>query len=75
MVRTMVTYFAVFAVIIVGVGLLAAKLYEWRQDVLYGAYIAPDRDLVYHHDAPEPDVGPAAVRGESAAQRSTIFSI
>ena len=75
MARTMVTEFAVFAVIVVGAGWLAAKLYEWRQDALYGTYIAPDHDRVCHHEAPESDVGLEPVRGESAAPRSTTFSI
>ncbi len=39
----MIIYFAVFSAIVVGVGWLVAKLYEWRQDVLYGPYVAPDR--------------------------------
>ena len=65
----MITYFAVFSVIVVGVGCLVAKLYEWRQDVLYGAYIAPDR--VSHRDDPERAV---ALR-ESPGQRSAAFSI
>src|ERR1700748_2147840 len=64
----MITFFAVFSVIVVGAGCLIAKLYEWRQDVLYGAYIAPER--VSHRDDPER----AVALGESTGQRSTAFS-
>jgi len=67
-VRAMFTYFAVFSVFIVGVGWLVAKLYEWRQDVLYGAYVAPDP----RHDR-ESDVGETVASRESAGQRSGGF--
>ena len=28
--------------VVIGLGALFVKLYEWRQDVLYGPYIRPD---------------------------------
>jgi hypothetical protein len=34
--------FGLFAVCIIAVGLLVAKVYEWRQDVLYGPYLPRD---------------------------------
>jgi hypothetical protein len=39
----MVTYFAVFCALAICVGGLVAKVYEWRQHVLYGSYMSRDR--------------------------------
>jgi hypothetical protein len=39
----MVVYFAVFSALVISAGTLAAKIFEWRQDVLYGPYICRDR--------------------------------
>jgi hypothetical protein len=33
----------VFFVIVLALAAPAVKLYEWRQDVLYGRYMAPER--------------------------------
>jgi hypothetical protein len=38
------TELAVFFAIVLATGGVVVKLYEWRQDVLYGRYIAPQRD-------------------------------
>jgi hypothetical protein len=35
---------AVFFAIVLVMGCAVVKLYEWRQDVLYGRYMAPQRD-------------------------------
>ena len=40
----MLTYLAVFSVFSICGGLLIAKVYEWRQDVLYGPYIGREGD-------------------------------
>jgi hypothetical protein len=34
-----VTYVAVFSALAICAGTLVVKMYEWRQDVLYGPYI------------------------------------
>lgn len=36
----MLTYFAIFSAGAICAGWLAAKIFEWRQDVLYGPYIS-----------------------------------
>jgi hypothetical protein len=41
----MVTYFAVFCALAICVGELLVKIYEWRQDFLYGLCISRDRLL------------------------------
>jgi hypothetical protein len=41
--HAMVTYFAVFCALAICVGGLLVKIYEWRQDVLYGSCISRDR--------------------------------
>lgn len=38
----MVIYLAVFSALAICAGLLVAKMYEWRQDVLYGPYVGRD---------------------------------
>jgi uncharacterized membrane protein YjdF len=35
----MVIFFAVFSALAISAGTLLAKIFEWRQDVLYGPYI------------------------------------
>jgi len=35
----MLVYFALFSIFAILLGSFVAKLYEWRQDVLYGPYL------------------------------------
>lgn len=37
----MIIEMILFLIVVVAVGIIVAKAYEWRQDVLYGPYIGP----------------------------------
>ncbi len=37
-----------FLVVVVAIGAVIAKVYEWRQDVLYGRYIRRDDQFGSH---------------------------
>jgi hypothetical protein len=41
----MIVYFSIFAALAICVGWAVARIYEWRQDVLYGPYFGRDRSL------------------------------
>jgi hypothetical protein len=39
----MLTELALFVAIVAAMGATVVKIYEWRQDVLYGPYLARER--------------------------------
>jgi hypothetical protein len=45
----MLVELAILAAVVAVVGATVVKVYEWRQDVLYGPYLARDRQGIESH--------------------------